>query len=142
MQNVNEADLKTSETSVCFLYRYFDKYDKLLYIGVSNNSITRFKQHIKSSIWIEFAARSTMETYKSRKEVLKAEKEAIQKEQPIFNWNLRIKDRDSLSKEEAQWYEDAILTDIDFYINEYYVKESRISTRKPKGRMGKIQKAA
>jgi len=124
MQKINDTALKASEENLCFLYRYFDRFNTLLYIGISNNSLTRFKQHIKSSIWIEFASYSHIETYKTREEALKAEKEAILNENPLFNVNHRIEDRKSLSKEDLQRIESNIQAGIDFYMSQYYKDSS------------------
>lgn len=67
------------------LYRYFDDKDRLLYVGISGSLVNREQAHISASIWMEWTARSTVERYPSRDEALKAERGAIETEQPVFN---------------------------------------------------------
>lgn len=67
------------------LYRYFDADDTLLYIGIAQDLAHRENGHIKSSVWMQLTARSTIERFPDRPEALAAEREAIETEHPIFN---------------------------------------------------------
>lgn len=74
------------------LYRYFGGDDRLLYVGISNNPITRLRQHGKSkdltSIrWIE------LEWFGSRKEASLAEATAIHRERPEWNIAMQVASR-------------------------------------------------
>jgi hypothetical protein len=68
------------------LYRWFDKAGNLLYVGISNDAIQRFKDgHKRSSNWANLAVKMTSQIYDDRRQALEAEKTAIQTEQPQFN---------------------------------------------------------
>lgn len=68
-----------------FLYRFFDADDVLLYVGITDNLSERTFNHAMSSSWMDFAVRSTIERYKTRREAEKTEVEAIRSERPLFN---------------------------------------------------------
>jgi hypothetical protein len=67
------------------LYRYFDSADTLLYIGKSGGLAAREKAHIRTSQWMQFAARSAIERCDSPDELGDAERVAIETEGPVFN---------------------------------------------------------
>lgn len=67
------------------LYRYYDAEDLPLYIGISGRLRERERSHIKSSSWMDFVARSTVERFPSREEADLAERAAIKEELPLFN---------------------------------------------------------
>lgn len=67
------------------LYRYFDESDYLLYVGKSGDIATRDSAHIRRSLWMQFAVRSTIEKYGSDEDVCDSERKAIEAEHPIFN---------------------------------------------------------
>lgn len=67
------------------LYRYFDKDDKLLYVGISLNAVYRLSQHKITSPWFYEIAKITVETLVNREQAMKAEVKAIQNEKPIHN---------------------------------------------------------
>ena len=64
------------------LYRHFDKAGRLLYAGVSLSAFNRFLQHGKRSVPV---ARMDIETFPTRRDALRAEREAISREKPLFN---------------------------------------------------------
>jgi AcrR family transcriptional regulator len=67
------------------LYRYFDDKDRLLYIGITGHLSGRERGHVKSSLWMQFVARSTVKRHPGRIAALEAEREAIRTERPLFN---------------------------------------------------------
>ena len=67
------------------LYRFFDKKDQLLYVGISNNWTQRLNQHYKNSDFFSQVSYLTFTHYASRHEVEAAEKIAIETESPIYN---------------------------------------------------------
>lgn len=67
------------------LYRFFDKDDVLLYVGITNNPKNRFKGHQKEKSWFNKVTHSTMEHFGSRNELEDAEVRAIQTEKPKYN---------------------------------------------------------
>lgn len=67
------------------LYRFFDSYNNLLYIGISKAFGNRFNQHAHMAEWFSKAHSVTIEHYPDRKSVESAEKRAIQIERPIHN---------------------------------------------------------
>lgn len=67
------------------LYSYYDADDRPLYIGISGSLRGRERSHLRSSSWMDFVARSTVQRFPSRKEAEAAEREAIKSERPLFN---------------------------------------------------------
>lgn len=67
------------------LYRYWDADEVLLYIGITGDLSKRETTHIRSSEWMQLAARSAVERYPTRKEARRVELAAIEDERPIFN---------------------------------------------------------
>ena len=71
------------------LYRHFDADGNLLYIGVSTSALTRFKQHKHRSSWVDKVRTITIEKYSDRQSAFAAEKDAIEKERPPYNYERR-----------------------------------------------------
>lgn len=67
------------------LYRFFDADGDLLYVGISLNPWTRWKQHKSVKDWAEDVASSTIEWHDTREEALDAERLAIIDERPRYN---------------------------------------------------------
>jgi len=67
------------------LYRYYDEKDRLLYIGITDRLLSRTEAHILGSSWMDYAVRSTIARYPTRREAAEAETAAIKAEQPLFN---------------------------------------------------------
>ena len=67
------------------LYRIFGDADLLLYIGISKNFGTRWKQHAKTQPWWDEHRRMTVEWRESRPEAEEAETAAIEAEHPQYN---------------------------------------------------------
>ena len=68
----------------CVLYRHFNKGGALLYVGITNNPSARWSQHRDKTWWPEVAS-SAYEHFKSRHDLQQAEREAIRREQPLWN---------------------------------------------------------
>lgn len=68
-----------------YLYRAFDSEGSLLYVGISNEWHKRLHAHEKTSEWIEQAEWVKLERYQDRKSVARAEREAIENEDPKYN---------------------------------------------------------
>lgn len=69
------------------LYRHFDNNKKLLYVGISLNSVARLAQHRDAAHWFDDIATVTIETFSTREEALAAERNAIVNENPVCNIN-------------------------------------------------------
>lgn len=82
LQLTGEAVAHTEATA---LYRWYDESDRLLYLGISDNLPGRVKGHVRGSSWMDFAVRSTVARFPTRKEAAEAETAAIKAEQPLFN---------------------------------------------------------
>ena len=67
------------------LYRTYDTSSDLLYVGISNNFGTRWKQHAKTQPWWPEVQRLTVEWYPNREDAEAAEVAAIGAEQPKYN---------------------------------------------------------
>lgn len=72
-------------SGVCYLYRYFDEFGRLLYVGISKDADKRDGQHASLSSWHQFATQRTLEEFESRDEAMDAEALAIRDECPVFN---------------------------------------------------------
>lgn len=67
------------------VYRCFDGFGRLLYVGVTNNWPMRRIQHRRSSWWYQLVKKATLKVYPTREAALAAEKAAIEAEGPVFN---------------------------------------------------------
>lgn len=67
------------------LYRYYDEYGQLLYVGVTRTGIARGFAHAASSIWWSAVAYVEFDTLMRADDVLLAERLAIWAERPAFN---------------------------------------------------------
>ena len=67
------------------LYRFFDKDDRLLYVGISLDPGARWKTHAREKEWWSDVARVSIEEHPTRKSVLDAESAAIRSECPLRN---------------------------------------------------------
>ena len=67
------------------LYRHFDSTGKLLYVGISINSLRRLADHGRHSFWFDQIRSITLDHFDSRPEVLAAERAAIAAENPVYN---------------------------------------------------------
>ena len=80
------------------LYRYFDKDNNLLYVGISYDSLKRKKSHMASAKWKDLYRSMTMEVFETRELALAAEKNAIIEENPWFNIIHNTKKKDKIKK--------------------------------------------
>jgi|SRR5215472_8546276 len=67
------------------LYRYVDGKGRLLYVGISGSLRIRTGIHKSTSSWMQFAVDSAVERFETPREVMKAERRAIETEHPLFN---------------------------------------------------------
>lgn len=67
------------------LYRHFDIYGNLLYVGVSLSAVGRLAQHKRHAKWYSEIQTMTVENFSSRTELLNAERIAIINEKPLHN---------------------------------------------------------
>ena len=67
------------------LYHIYDARDELLYVGISKDFGTRWKQHAKAQPWWPDVERQTVKWYGSRPDAEAAEKVAIKLERPKYN---------------------------------------------------------
>jgi predicted GIY-YIG superfamily endonuclease len=66
------------------LYRHFDAADRLLYVGISLNAVSRLAQH-RDKPWFHEIVKMTAEHFATREEAEDAERQAIRDEEPIHN---------------------------------------------------------
>lgn len=67
------------------LYRFFDRTDVLLYVGITMDLGARLKKHRRDKPWWLDIDHITIEHFSSRAEALAAEAEAIRMEGPLHN---------------------------------------------------------
>ena len=75
----------TLDDSCEYLYRFYDKRGRLLYVGITNSPPSRFRQHGRDKEWWQEVSDIKIEPHPSREEVLAAESEAIRTEAPYYN---------------------------------------------------------
>ena len=69
----------------CYVYRFFDAEDRLLYVGIARDLGVRFAAHRRRSPWWADAVRGTTVTYPTRADAELAEGIAIHAEHPLHN---------------------------------------------------------
>jgi len=67
------------------LYRFFDSEGTLLYVGISNDWMSRLRHHEQHSDFFSAVAGVTFERHPDRPSVAAAELAAIKTEDPLFN---------------------------------------------------------
>lgn len=67
------------------VYRFYDRADVLLYVGISYNLASRWANHAAEKDWWPQVARKTVVMYGSRDEAADEEDRAILAEKPIHN---------------------------------------------------------
>lgn len=67
------------------LYRFYDADDRLLYVGITNETGRRFKQHSVSQVWWAEVTTTSTEEFATRLEAATAERAAIAAERPVHN---------------------------------------------------------
>ncbi len=67
------------------LYRAYDAAHNLLYVGISHRLMQRLCQHKTTGVWHCDCTTIKLEHFKTRSAALKAEAEAIKKENPLHN---------------------------------------------------------
>lgn len=72
-------------SDVHVLYRIYDHDAALLYVGITNNPVTRFREHGAAKDWWPRVANIGIVTFHSREELEAAEKTAIRDEKPRYN---------------------------------------------------------
>lgn len=67
------------------LYRFFNKYGSLLYVGITKNPENRFASHRQQKPWWDKVTTITLERFADRRELARAEIAAIESEKPRYN---------------------------------------------------------
>lgn len=73
------------------LYRFYDRNETLLYVGITGNPRGRLRGHLRSQSWAKEIARATFEHFDTREKVKDAERSAIQTEHPLHNVQHQLK---------------------------------------------------
>jgi len=80
--SIGQASLNTRPHA---LYRFYDRTDVLLYVGITADLPKRMKNHQKEKPWWLQISTIKIEPYETRSEVFEAEAEAIRTENPLYN---------------------------------------------------------
>jgi hypothetical protein len=67
------------------LYRAYDQDGTLLYVGIADDWLRRWREHRKTSAWFAEVGSVKVEGYPDRTSALLAERDAIKSERPKFN---------------------------------------------------------
>lgn len=67
------------------LYRFYDRNDQLLYVGITVEIAARLDAHRRDKPWWREAAMVTLEHFETRADAELAERAAIKTEQPLWN---------------------------------------------------------
>jgi hypothetical protein len=68
------------------LYRFYDEYGHLLYIGQTSNWLDRMRAHARESWWMADVRQIRLEEYDSLHELKSVEAYAIRSEDPAYNF--------------------------------------------------------
>lgn len=68
-----------------YVYRHYDAWGRLLYIGFSMDVEARSIKHFQCSSWGDVIGRIDIARFRTRQEALAAERHAIADEAPLFN---------------------------------------------------------
>lgn len=77
--------IKVKKTMENTLYEFYDKYNNLLYIGITDCFYRRLRQHYKTKTWYSMIANIRLFYFNSRDELEKEEKQRIINNKPLFN---------------------------------------------------------
>lgn len=67
------------------VYRYFDEFDLLLYVGMTSRGTVRNSEHNKDKAWWPYVARQQVSHHQSRQEAHEVEVALIRQFRPPFN---------------------------------------------------------
>lgn len=67
------------------LYRFYDRNNRLLYVGITSDTRVRFRQHAESKKWWPDVAVREITHYPTRPDLAAAEIVAIKRERPLYN---------------------------------------------------------
>jgi len=67
------------------LYRHYDAWNRLLYVGISSCAVERLSAHMAQCDWRKLVTRIEIERWPTRELALLAEKQAIKTQFPYFN---------------------------------------------------------
>jgi predicted GIY-YIG superfamily endonuclease len=90
------------------LYRHFNKENELLYVGISLNALNRLGQHKEHAHWFSDITDVRIEHFETRELALKAERDAVVKENPKHNIKLRIPEKQIKEMEKSAARQSAI----------------------------------
>ena len=68
-----------------YVYRHYDRFDNLLYIGETCNPDGRRYGHVSNSYWMTMASKEEILEFNNKDEAIFYEKETIISEQPLYN---------------------------------------------------------
>jgi predicted GIY-YIG superfamily endonuclease len=72
------------------VYRLYDRAGALLYVGITTNPQTRFRDHENEKFWWHLVAREEVRWYSSRPEAEDVEGEALTRDHPRFDSTARM----------------------------------------------------
>lgn len=75
----------TDSTTPTSVYKYYDKRDMLIYVGITSRAMKRNTEHNLTKQWWPHVVRQDVEHYPTRARALAQEKRLIQKHLPPFN---------------------------------------------------------
>jgi hypothetical protein len=67
------------------VYRYYDEWDTLIYVGITGRGVTRNREHNRDKEWWPFVARQEVDHFDTRDDAARRESALIAKYRPPFN---------------------------------------------------------
>lgn len=67
------------------IYKHYDIFDRLLYIGLTTSLHNRLTNHAQASLWIHRTKRIELEHCRSAEEMREGERELIERLHPLYN---------------------------------------------------------
>lgn len=68
-----------------YVYHFYDRQGRLLYVGITNDTRRRWEQHAADKPWWHLVARKERVLYSSREEAEKVEEHQIRTQRPMYN---------------------------------------------------------
>lgn len=119
-----EARYARLETATHYVYRAYDEFDFLLYVGCTVNLQGRLSAHLSSSPWRPYMVRHEFETYAGLKAARAAELALINAEQTPFNATQDDVNRTQANLHGAKRY----LANLGIFAPQFDIAEGEIET--------------
>jgi hypothetical protein len=133
-----DLDVRAKKNGVSYLYRHFNADQTLLYVGISLSAVYRLSQHRDAGQWFDEIASVTIEKFNTRREALLAERQAIVKENPLYNthykklaqeWQEKAEEEDRVAQAQKKMLRTVVFHPL------YTIDEAALQIRVTRGKL-------